>query len=169
MQRALPGCLFQGLNPQSGSAHPAQGTKHQIVSLKLAAALLDHATAEDLGIVLQAPYNVILAKDTIVQPDILFVRRERSGLIGSTDLKGAPDLVAEILDSATEQRVLKQKRKIYSGFGVREYWLIDPAGETAKVMAWSEIGYILAGSYSKSGKLTSPLLAGLRLPLSKIF
>src|SRR3989304_6039825 len=61
---------------------PAPNTKHQTVSLYLSLALLQHVRSENLGQVFHAPYDVILSREDIVQPDILFVRDERKGIIG---------------------------------------------------------------------------------------
>jgi len=40
---------------------------------------------------------------------------------------------------------------------------------TVEVLVWSEAGYVSAGVYGKSERLSSPLLPELELPLSEIF
>jgi Uma2 family endonuclease len=162
----LRSCNYSGTFPA-----PAPGTRHQKISLNLAAALLHHTRSRNLGQVLQAPYNVILSKDNVVQPDILFIRRERTGLIGKRNLRGAPDLIIEIVDSEMSSRQLQFRRKIYAGSYVAEYWILDQDLETAEILLWSEIGYVQAGYYSsgRSGRLLSPLMAGFRPLLSDLF
>ena len=54
-----------------------------------------------LGEVRAAPYDVILAEDAVVQPDILFVSNNRIERIDDANCKGAPDLVVEILSEST--------------------------------------------------------------------
>ena len=39
-----------------------------------------------------------------MQPDILFIRHQRRGIIGEQNISGAPDLVVEILSPSTEER-----------------------------------------------------------------
>jgi Uma2 family endonuclease len=112
---------------------------------------------------------VIFSEENVVQPDILFVRKERAGIIGEMNLQGAPDLVIEILSAGTRSKDLDLKRKIYAGFGVQEYWIVDPELATVEVLVWSELGYITAGVCGRSDRLSSPLLPDLNVPLSEVF
>jgi Uma2 family endonuclease len=139
------------------------------VSGWLEVALIQHVKARSLGVILHAPCDVILSEANVVQPDILFVRKERSGIIGEANLKGAPDLIIEILSPATRSKDLELKRKTYARFGVQEYWIVDPDAETVEVLAWSETGYVTAGSYVKSDCLSSTLLSDLKLALTEVF
>jgi len=148
---------------------PAPNTKHQTVGLNLKLAICRPVKENGLGRVFDAPYDVVLSEDNVVQPDILFVRKERLAIIGSANLQGAPDLVIEILSPGTRSRDLEVKRKIYARFGVQEYWIVDPDAETIEVLVWGEDGYASAGGYGVSDRLASPLLPDLKLPLCKIF
>ena len=147
----------------------APNTKHQRVSKKLEAALIQQTENRGLGEIFHAPYDVILSEENIVQPDILFVRKERARIIGEVNLQGAPDLVIEILSAGNRSKDLELKRKTYARFGIQEYWIVDPEAATLEVLVWSEIGYVTAGSYGKSDYLSSPLLPDLNLPLSEVF
>ena len=63
-----------------------------------------------LGEVFAAPCDVLLSDTDVVQPDLLFVSRERSDiLLGGDNVRGAPDLVIEILSPSTSglDRTLK--------------------------------------------------------------
>jgi Uma2 family endonuclease len=131
--------------------------------------LILHAEGGGLGEVLDAPYDVILTEENVVQPDILFVRTDRAGIIGELNLRGAPDLAIEILSPGTRSKDLEVKRKIYARFGVQEYWIVDPDAETIEVLAWTESGYVRAALHGKLDHLSSPLLPDLDLPLSGIF
>jgi Uma2 family endonuclease len=148
---------------------PAPGIKHQRVSRKMVIALSRHLKAENKGELFYAPCDVILSDEDIVQPDILFVRKERSFIIRELNLKGPPDLAIEILSPGTRDKDLEVKRKIYARFGVKEYWILDPDAETVEVLVWSELGYASAGIYSKSDRLSSPLLPHMELLLAEIF
>jgi len=147
----------------------APNTRHQRVSRNLELALFQHVRDKNLGEVLDAPYDVILSEENVVQPDILFVRSERAGVIGEMNLQGAPDLVIEILSEGSRGKDLEVKRKIYARYGVQEYWVVDPEGATVEVLVWSEAGYVTAAVYEKSHRLSSPLLPELDLPLSEVF
>ena len=147
----------------------APNTKHQRVSGRLEVALVQHVEERHIGEILHAPYDVVLSDENVVQPDILFVRKERAGIIGEANLKGAPDIVIEILSPGTRSKDLELKRKTYARYGVQEYWIVDPDAEAIEVLLWSEIGYVTAGTYLKSDCLSSALLPELKLALAEVF
>jgi Uma2 family endonuclease len=148
---------------------PAPNIKHQRISKRIETALIRQVEEKGFGEVLDAPCDVLLSEENVVQPDILFVRRERLSIISEANILGAPDLVIEILSAGTRQKDLEIKRKIYARYGVQEYWIVDPDAATVEVLAWGESGYITAGTYRESDKLSSPLLPQLILPLREIF
>src|SRR3989337_2845338 len=82
----------------------APNTRHQRVSRNLEFVLFQHVRERRLGEVLYAPYDVILSEENVVQPDILFVRKERLDTISEMNLPGAPDLVVEILSGGTRKK-----------------------------------------------------------------
>ena len=104
-----------------------------------------------------------------MQPDIVFIRNERRGLIEEQSLRGAPDLVVEVLSPGIRKKDLKMKKNIYEHFEVQEYWLVDPDDAAVETMIWSELGYISVCAFDKFEKLSSPLLPNLNLDLSRIF
>ncbi len=79
-----------------------------------------------------APVDVRLPKadeadehiDTVVQPDVLLVcdptKLDRRGV------RGAPDLVVEVLSPATASHDHQRKRRSYERAGASEYWLVHP-------------------------------------------
>ncbi len=148
---------------------PASPIRHQAISLNIASALLRHAESQKLGCVLPAPCNVILSEKIVMLPDIIFVRNERRGLIEDGDLRGAPDLVVEVLHPGVSPMALTAKKRIYEHYEVQEYWLVDPDDATVEIMIWSELGYICVCAFNRFDKLSSPLLPDLNLDLSRIF
>jgi Uma2 family endonuclease len=148
---------------------PAPSIKHQRVSRRLEMALVRHIENSGLGEVFDAPCDVVLSEENVLQPDLLFVRKERAGIIGELNIQGPPDLVIEILSAGTMDKDRELKRKIYGGFGVLEYWIVDPDEETVEVLAWSEAGFITAGTYLKSDCISSALLPDLKLVLTQVF
>jgi Uma2 family endonuclease len=148
---------------------PAPNIRHQTISLRLAAALFQHVKDNSLGQVLEAPCDVILSDENVVQPDILFVRKEHAGIVTEANLQGPPDLAVEILSPGTANKDLDLKRKVYARFGIQEYWIVDPEAETIEILVWSEAGYISAGVRGKADGLSSPLLPDLNVALSEVF
>jgi len=105
---------------------PSPITSHQRISRKIEFLIEKFVTENDLGEVFYAPYDVHLDDENVVQPDIMFISKGRSKIIGEKNLLGAPDLVVEILSESTAYRDLIQKKKLYAKFGVKEYWIVVP-------------------------------------------
>ena len=87
-------------------------------------ALSRHVEGHGLGTV-WLPIDVVLdeEKALIVQPDLLFVSNERKRIVKDW-IRGAPDLVIDIL--SPEPRIGDANERIgwYAEYGVRECWLV---------------------------------------------
>lgn len=62
----------------------------------------------------------------VVQPDLIFVSREREEIITKKNIVDAPDLVVEIISEHTEAIDRNRKKVLYERYNVREYWIVDP-------------------------------------------
>ena len=84
-----------------------------------------------------SPCDVQLDSDdkTMVQPDLFVLCREFD--LKTRYIIGAPDLTVEILSDATRSKDLILKTYKYKNAGVREYWIIDPAGKQVLVYDFS--------------------------------
>lgn len=69
----------------------------------------------------------------VVQPDLLFISQTRRPELIQDRIKGAPDLIVEILSPTSSDRDVNQNRKLYARYGVPEYWIIDPDDSTVEV------------------------------------
>ena len=107
---------------------------------------------------------MVLSDTDVVQPDLLFVSREREHLLsGGENVRGAPDLVVEILSAATAGRDRGYKRALYGRHGVVEYWLVDPTAETVWIHRQRAGVLAVTHTFGREQTLRSPLLAGLEL------
>lgn len=122
----------------------APGSRHQILSTRLAAALHVHVHARSLGVVVAAPFDVILTDTTIVEPDIIYVASDRLGQISERGFEGPPTLVVEILSPSTARSDRTTKMQLYARHGVPWYWLVDPDARTVEVYRLTESAYALA-------------------------
>src|SRR5260370_20070395 len=121
------------------SMTPAPGRKHQRVVLRLAAMLGAHVSAQDLGEVDIAPFDVVLSDPSIVQPDIIFVAADRAAAFSNRGFEGAPTLTVEALSRWTAQIHRRTKRQLYARHGVPYYWIVDPDHRTIEA-------HLLSGS-----------------------
>jgi len=120
---------------------PAPSVRHQRISKRLERAL--YALVEDAGRgeVLHAPVGVHFpATEEGVQPDLVVVSAERRGILADPWIRGAPDLVVEILSPTTAGRDRGVKRKLYDRQGVAEYWIVDPESGSVEVWTFGEEG-----------------------------
>lgn len=95
--------------------------RHQMVLANLFR-LLDAACPAD-WLVLFAPLDIVLARDTVVEPDLLVAPREA---FGPKNLPGPPLLAVEVLSPSTRLIDLSMKKERYERAGVPSYWLVDP-------------------------------------------
>lgn len=112
---------------------PAPSWEHQRASLRIGARLLA-ACPEGLE-VLAAPFDVVLAKDTLVQPDLIVGHRAD---FTSRALRVAPVLAVEILSPSTRLYDLNLKLARYEQAGVLSYWVVDPASGRMLVWWWRD-------------------------------
>jgi len=148
---------------------PSPSIRHQRVSRNLFGILNAYLRESEPGEVLYAPCDVYLGINDVVQPDIVYISKERSQIIGEEEIQGAPDLVVEILSPSSAPRDRVYKRTLYARYGVREYWLIDPQAKTVEVLRLGERGFRKIGLYGEGKSFTSPLFPGLEISVADIF
>lgn len=111
----------------------APALRHQRIVTRLVGALLD-AADRGLGEVFAGPVDVLFAEGDYLEPDVLFVRRERAEILSDRGVEGAPDLVIEVTSPATARRDRGIKLERYRRYGVPEYWIVDP--DAATIERW---------------------------------
>jgi Uma2 family endonuclease len=105
-------------------ATPAPTTLHQRIVGNFLTALHHHVRRHRLGEVFVAPVDVVFAKGTVLEPDVLFVSSSRLHYIGEDNLSGPPDLAVEVLSESTKRLDREVKMKQYALHGVNDYWLV---------------------------------------------
>ena len=78
---------------------PALSPRHQRVIVALLRHLLEYLQRQPIGEVLISPIDVILSDDmaTPVQPDLLFIAKDRLDIVKEKFIVGVPDLIVEVL------------------------------------------------------------------------
>lgn len=71
-------------------------------------------------------------------PDLMFIAQARQAIIGDTMLSEPPDLIVEVISPDSAARDWREKYLEYEQFGVREYWIIDPALRVVEAYALND-------------------------------
>ncbi len=148
---------------------PSPKEIHQRIDMDLGRLIGNFVAENHLGRVYSAPFDVVLSEVDVVQPDLLFVSSERANIITPDNVRGAPDLVVEILSPSTAERDRTRKRALYARYGVPEYWLVDPDARTVTVLRLDDGAFAEVAHYGAGQTLTSPTLVGFTVNLDDIF
>lgn len=132
---------------------PSPGRWHQTAAFELARLLRD-AKPNDL-VVLMAPFDVGLAEDTVLQPDILVARRAE---LTDTDLPAPPVLAVEVLSPSTRRIDLTLKHDRFRETGCPSYWVVDPLEPSVTVWELRGINYaeVLTARDVEQVEVTAP-------------
>ena len=68
----------------------------------------------------------------------MVVSRARSGIIAEPWIRGAPDIVIEILSPTTAHRDSGIKLQLNQRQGVAQYWIVDLEADTVEVWTFGE-------------------------------
>ena len=148
----------------------APGYDHQFAVARLTTYLMLFVMQHDLGIVLNAPFEVHLSEASRpLQPDVLFVRRENQPAAGEQYFAGAPDLVVEVISPGSIQRDRYAKFDAYEKAGVAEYWLVDPKTRAVEVYTLARGEYALLGQFTDAEIIQSNVLSGLAIVTHTLF
>ena len=154
---------------------PGPGTAHQSLLVRLVAELVNYFKGKECR-VFAAPFDVMLPNgdepedeiDTVVQPDVMIIC-ERSK-IQHNGIKGAPDVVFEILSPSTAQRDLDEKFRLYERAGVKEYVIVDPYNRVIHAYRTDVAGrFSFRKVYGADDVLEFGLFPDLKIPLSSVW
>lgn len=147
---------------------PAPSFYHQRIVVKLTTIFENYVSANNLGVVNASPIDVYLKEDEVYQPDIIFISNERKKII-DMNVKGAPDLIVEVLSPSNAYYDLVHKKNIYEETGVKEYWVVDPGEKTVEVYENKNKIFIPFSKARISGTVNSKILEGFSIEVEKLF
>jgi len=105
--------------------------------------------------------------ETVVQPDILVLCDEEK--ITEKCIRGAPDLIVEVLSPATAKKDEGIKRDLYERVGLQEYWLVHPSDHTINRYILENNQYNRSDVFGLGDTITSSRFPELILTLSELF
>jgi len=103
---------------------PSPSPYHQLVLGAVLGAI--YKFAQRSGELFLGPVDVLFGEGDYLVPDLVWIRRERVGIISDRGIEGAPDLIVEVASPATADRDRGIKREQYANYGVPHYWIVDP-------------------------------------------
>ncbi|HLH25547.1 MAG TPA: Uma2 family endonuclease [Chloroflexota bacterium] len=147
----------------------APAWRHQRALNRLNAPIAHSVFTRGLGEVVTAPTGVVLEGGSGVEPDLLFLSRERLHLISERGVEGPPDLVVEVLSPSTEARDRGIKMRRYAASGVPHYWLVDLDAPALEAYRLGAEGYELVGRHGPGSLFRPALFPGLEIPLDDLW
>jgi len=103
--------------------------------------------------------------DLVLQPDLMVVCDP--GKLIDEGIRGAPDLIIEVLSPGTAMRDQTDKRDIYEKKGVREYWVVNPHTFEVLVYSLKDAAYGLPVPASLNSPIPVGIFPGLSLSAKK--
>lgn len=129
-----------------------------------------HIQIPGLGRTYIAPFDVELAPDIVVQPDVVVVLNAGREKIIPSRIVGAPDLVVEVSSPSTVGYDRRQKQDAYARAGVSEYWIVDSTAQTVEVLFLEGKEYHSQGIFTgQMGLLSQVVPTIVDVPVEKFF
>ena len=132
---------------------PSPAWQHQNVVTGLWLKLRLACPADMIAFV--APLDVVYGDLTVLQPDVLVVRRAD---LGERTVAGPPVLAVEVLSPSTRHLDLAYKRARYEEAGCPSYWVIDPLRPS--IVCWD----LVDGVYEEVARATGDEQVTLQRP-----
>lgn len=143
--------------------------RHQSLVADLFRALDVHVRANGSGRMWIAPLDVVLSvrEALIVQPDLFFVSRERDWIV--TDrVRGAPDLVIEVLSPNPRIGQTDERVSWFARYGIRECWLVRQDQRTVSVLQFGDGREQARATFASGERIASGVLPEFTASLDNI-
>ena len=104
------------------------GGIHGEVAARLTIYIGSFVLSRKLGKVFSNDTGFLLRQnpDTVLGPDVAFVRRERLPESPVAYIPIAPDLAIEVVSLSNTRTAIERKTRIYLEAGVEQVWIVDP-------------------------------------------
>jgi Uma2 family endonuclease len=149
---------------------PSPSEPHQSAAGWLHYYLVLRVQIPGLGRTYIAPFDVELAPDTVVQPDVIVILNAGREKITPSHVVGAPDLVVEVSSPSTVGYDRRQKQDAYARVGVSEYWIVDPTTQIVEVLFLEGNEYRPQGIFTGKAGIPSQVVPTIAdVPVEKFF
>jgi Uma2 family endonuclease len=148
---------------------PAPIPRHQEILLTVSTRLLLFADNNSLGRIYIAPVDLALSLVDVVQPDILFVAKNRMQIVAKKNIVGIPNLIVEVVSSSSSRWDRQEKLNLYQRYALPEYWIVDPETEAIEVYLYAESRLEKAGTLRSGDQLRSRQIPELIVEVAEVF
>jgi len=156
--------LLNGMPIKMQSPSP----RHQEISGELFAMFSSYLKGKNCKIfpAIDVRLNYNTSDDTYFAPDLAVLCDRKK--LDRAGIKGAPDLVIEILSPSTRRYDILVKRREYEKAGVKEYWLVDQEDGVVEVALLNEDGFYRSRTYSNKESIKVGILEDLVINLADV-
>lgn len=143
--------------------------RHQAALADFFLALAPHVREQRLGQVWLSPLDVIFdaPRALILQPDLFYISNERSHIL--TDrVRGAPDMVLEVLSPHPRIGKLDERITWFAQYNVRECWLLHQFERRLEVLSFARGVVEARVSFDERTPIRSGVLPDFKRSLGSI-
>ena len=148
---------------------PAPDKWHQKTVGRIFRYLAAHVEDTGIGEVYIAPFDVELAPNIVVQPDVMVLLKPHLERATDKRIIGAPDLVVEVASPSTAMYDRREKLDVYIQAGVPEYWIVEPATHSVEVLTIGANTYSSLGVFEGKTTLSSKVISGFPVSIEQFF
>ena len=143
------------------------GYEHGEILMTLGSALKQFIKQLQLGRVAggDAGFKLESDPDTVLAPDISFIRAGRLTTRPRDYARIVPDLVVEVISPGDRKGKVTEKAKLWLSFGVQSVWLVRPNNRTVEILRQDGATRIL----DETEVLSDTVVPGFEIPVSVIF
>jgi Uma2 family endonuclease len=143
--------------------------RHQSAVAELFRALDAHVRARRLGKMWLSPLDVVLSERDrlIVQPDLFFISTARAWIVDER-VRGAPDLVIEVLSPNPRIGRTSERVAWFEQYGSRECWLVHEDHRTITVITFENHRQASRQTFPRREPVVSSVLPEFTLSLDEI-
>lgn len=135
---------------------PAPLVIHQQILNEINVEISIFLRKNQIGKIIISPTDVHFSKENILQPDLLFIKKENLNIIRNKGIFGVPDMIIEVLSPSTSQFDFEEKKFVYERFGVEEYFIVDPSSKSVESFFLKNKEYVMQETLY--GKISSKSL-----------
>ncbi len=148
---------------------PSPGSEHQNAVGEIFVYLRQAVKLRKLGKVFLAPFDVELAPNVIVQPDIIVLLHSEEHKLAYNRIIGAPNLLVEVVSPGSVGYDRREKQNSYARAGVPEYWIVDPLAQNVELLLLENATYHSQGIFQGEASLPSRTIPDFSVPVANFF